>query len=337
MLRPRQILETFGQRHPGAWRALDNLRAGRLGAWPVYVYAPLDLAGVALATAQRTAGRPLPSHTWEIIAPAQELAGLAAWRVTQQVFRFDPDLYQALLETPIAGLIPGAHFRRLPAWGVYVETPGLCAPLVGGGETPVHGTFAWLDWRADRREDILTLGLDTDLQLAVGYVPLVGSLDEGLAQVEADWREGRAAGVADSAVPDGFAAAARSVYGRLLSLLLYLCADDADYQRPPWPAPRRTKKGLRLFPPDQPSIWTVGERIGAVLRHATDPREPGTAAADGHRSSPRAHVRAAHWHSFWRGARDGERERVVRWLPPILVGADGVTGLPVTVRPVRAH
>jgi len=337
MLRPRQILETFGHVHPGSWRALEDLRQRRAGAWPAYVYAPLDMAGVALATAHCAAGRALPSHAWEIVAPALELAGLAAWRATQQVFRFDPDLYTALLETPIAGLIPGEHFRRLPAWGVYVETPGLCAPLIGGGDAPVHGAFAWLDWRADRCEDILTLGLDTDVQLAIGHVPLVGTLEEGLAQVEAEWREGIAAGVAGGGIPDGFAAAAQSVYGRLLSLLLYLCAEDADYERPPWPVTKRTKKGLRLFPPDNPSVWRVGERIGAVLRHAAEAREPRALAMDGQRTSPRPHVRAAHWHSFWRGALDVERERVVRWLPPILVGADRVHGLPVTVRPVRDH
>ena len=139
MLRPRQILETFGHVHPGSWRALEDLRQRRAGAWPTYVYAPLDVAGVALAAAHRAAGRALPSHAWEIIAPALDLAGLAAWRATQQVFRFDPDLYTALLETPIAGLIPGEHFRRLPAWGVYVETPGLCAPLVGGGDLRCMG------------------------------------------------------------------------------------------------------------------------------------------------------------------------------------------------------
>lgn len=150
---------------PGAWRALDELRQRRASEWPAYVYAPLDVAGVALANAYRAAGKAMPKHAWELVAPALELAGLAAWRSTQQVFRFDQDLYQALLETPITGAIPGEHFRRLPAWGVYVETPGLTAPLVGGGETAVHGTFAWLDWRADRREDILTLGMDTDLQL----------------------------------------------------------------------------------------------------------------------------------------------------------------------------
>jgi hypothetical protein len=66
--------------------------------------------------------------------------------------RFDPDLYTALLVTPVAGDIPGEQFRRLPAWCVSVDTPCLTVPLVGGGDEPLHGVFAWLDWRKDRGE-----------------------------------------------------------------------------------------------------------------------------------------------------------------------------------------
>jgi hypothetical protein len=45
------------------------------------------------------------------------------------------------------------------------------------------------------------------------------------------------------------------------------------------------------------------------------------------------HVRAAHWHHFWKGPRDGARELVLRWLPPILVKMDEAPDL-ATVRSV---
>ena len=142
MSRPREVLNAFGRAHFGAWKALDRLRAARHREWPPYVYAPLDIAGLAIIEALHETRRPLPKEAWEVIGPASELAGLGAWRITtQQVYRFDPELYAALLATPITGEIPGDHFRRLPAWCVYVETPGLTVPLVGGGEEPLHGVF----------------------------------------------------------------------------------------------------------------------------------------------------------------------------------------------------
>ena len=291
MSRPREILNVFGRAHFGAWKALDRLRAARRTEWPPYVYAPLDIAGLAIVEALRETRQPLPKAAWEVIGPASELAGLGAWRITQQVYRFDPDLYAALLATPITGEIPGEHFRRLPAWCVYVETPGLTVPLVGGGEEPLHGLFAWVDWRKDRAEDVLTLGLDTDAQLAVGHVPLVGTLEAGLAQVEADWQEGLDAGIAGGAPPSGYAQAAKRTFGPILSLLLYLSAEDADHVRPAWPAPKRTKLGWRLFPADKPTVWDVGERIGAALRRSVADRGEPASHTDSGRASPRPHIR----------------------------------------------
>jgi len=59
---------------------------------PPCVLAPLDIAGLALIDALRETCPPLPTAAWEIIGPVSALAGLAAWRITQQVYRFDPDL-----------------------------------------------------------------------------------------------------------------------------------------------------------------------------------------------------------------------------------------------------
>lgn len=64
----------------------------------------------------------------------------------------------------------------------------------------------------------------------------------------------------------------------MISLLLYLCSENADYARPPQPRAKRTKRGLRLFPPDKPNTWDVGTRIGAQLRCAQAAREQGDGA-----------------------------------------------------------
>jgi hypothetical protein len=62
----------------------------------------------------------------------------------------------------------------------------------------------------------------------------------------------------------------------------------------------------------------VGERIGTALRRSVpDKGAPGSATDSG------------------RGPLEGERSRVVRWLPPILVNADAPANLPVAVRPVN--
>ncbi|RMF85262.1 MAG: hypothetical protein D6736_17640, partial [Nitrospinota bacterium] len=108
----------------------------------------------------------------------------------------------------------------------------------------------------------------------------------------------------------------------------------------------KTKKGLRFFPPDQPRVWETGWRMGAALRAAQGPAsaEDVTAApaAEGEgpvskpRARPRPHIRRAHWHSFWRGPRQGPREVVVKWLPPIPVAVERKAPIVPTVRQVEA-
>ena len=51
----------------------------------------------------------------------------------------------------------------------------------------------------------------------------------------------------------------------MISLLLYLCSENADYARPPQPRAKRAKRGLRLFAPDKPNTRDVGTRISELL------------------------------------------------------------------------
>ena len=123
-----------------------------------------------------------------------------------------------------------------------------------------------------------------------------------------------------------------------MSLLLYLCADDAEIGdgslRPCNPAPKRTKQGWRLFAADKPTTWDIGTRLGAALRKATLKAKGEHFADDpaaGH-ARPRAHGRRAHWHTYLTGS--GRSERRLKWLSPIPVNVDDVDNLPATVRPV---
>ena len=61
------------------------------------------------------------------------------------------------------------------------------------------------------------------------------------------------------------------------------------------------------------------------------------ASAQGAHSSPRPHVRAAHWHTFWVGPRNAkfpERKPIIRWLPPIPIGMDWKKELPTNIHMV---
>ena len=116
---PKTVTREIMQRWPNAWRQADVFREARgadgIPDWPDWCYLPIH-AGVAIATQ----GRPNPEiqlSVWPAL-----ISGIAAWRVTQGVYRFDPDLFRMLIEQPMEGAIPCDALYRLPEWGVYIET-----------------------------------------------------------------------------------------------------------------------------------------------------------------------------------------------------------------------
>jgi hypothetical protein len=325
--RPRQHVAAIGKRYPDAWRQVDDFRADRgrgLPDWPDWCFLPL--AGAYAIVSGGGDNRVGPALAGDV----GRLGAVAAWRVSQGIYRYDPALYEALIETPVTGDLPCDVIYRLPEWCVYLETPD----LTWNGDA-LHGAFGHLEWDANSGREELRLVLDT----ATGLIPIpmhlgAWTLDKALARmIDTAQVWATASGIT---LPTSGRDALRQTVEPIVSLLLYLCSSNADLPaRPERPRPKRTKAGWRLFPADKATTWDVGERIGAALRRAYQQSETDQRAIDPQtgRARPRAHVRRAHWHTYLTGA--GRQTRTLKWIPPIAVNVDDVDDLPATVRPVR--
>lgn len=340
----RAALEHFSARYPGIWPIVDEIRqtpvACQFSREVPYVFLTLGGARAALRTwaARNKHTGPLPTFSGdtESWVPACELKQFASWRPTQGIYRFDPTLYDALVNTSLEGEIPSELLHRLPEWSVYVETPGLMAPLAKGGFQPLIGFWATLEHIDGEGFDTIQLGFRTANGLGVNHFPLKGTLDESIRVIIEEWRDRHSDGTAQRTVPEGYADMAHQLFTPILSLLLYLCADEseigAERERPVRPEPKRTKRGLRLFPAEHPRTWDVGVRMGAALRAAYRAQDSAESLATGRHVRP--HVRRAHWHTFLAGR--GREEKRVKWLPPIPVNLGDVSALPATIRPVKS-
>ncbi|EKA7659286.1 hypothetical protein OL397_004460 [Salmonella enterica] len=219
------------------------------------------------------------------------LSGLAAWRATQGIYRFDPDLYAALITTPVDRL-PAEVLTLLPEWGVYVETPG---------HDRFTGFFAHCDYDPRSKSPELRLLLDTVDNLIPVAIPVMnGMLSDAI----------------DTATP-GFGKQLADMCQPLVSLVLYICSVSADFGHYTAfrPMPKKTKRGLRLFPPDKSTVINTGERIGSVLRASRQiSQNSAPAVPTGRTVQP--HVRRAHWHGYWSGT---PRKLSIRWMHPVLV------------------
>ena len=260
------------------------------------------------------------------------IASIYQWRAGKGVYRFDPELYKALITQSLNGNIPNECLYRLPEWAVYVETPGLTIY-----NRTVAGFIAHMDFNLhDKSVDLQFLLFWKDaIQPKPIALPLGdGGLSEALDRLDAidslfNIPRDRQIGVSD---------AYRKALSSMMQLVLYLCSDQPDM--PSIPRPRQTFSG-GVRSPSEVRQWDVGERIGAALRKASscpdrsqsENEDQSTEGAKGH-ARPRAHIRSAHWATYWTGPRSGQQTPILRWIPPLPINMDWNKQIPTVVHAV---
>lgn len=253
------------------------------------------------------------------LAVSVDLARLSAigmWRYSQGIYRYDADLLAALADSDLSGELPSNLFRRLPEWCVYIETPGLTLL-----DSELYGFWAHLEWDFNLQREELRLVMNTDLGLFVqplhlGNWSIEEALHKTLEFTVANAQEHGLTGLGDMDI-----LARRSLLAELkplISILLYLCSEEPDFDpsrtpqfRPSRPALKNGKRGRYIFTPDKPKVFPVGGRVGPMLRNAIEYDVTGRTV--------KAHLRRGHWHGFWKGPRTGIRNFIYHWISPLIV------------------
>jgi len=339
--RAKDMLTELARVYPNIWQKVDSARSLKelnCSAWSDWCFLPIAIADKILTTEYGQSPQ-------SAAADAGVIACLAAWRISQGIYRFDDDLFSEITNTPFSGEIPTDVLYRLPELCVYVEIPESC-DFQSENCGKVYGFFSYVD--GYQGEDFLCITIDGErarqtIGVAIGPWTLSEAIDRAHGCSIASYKEaGLQYSEYDAAISTSDLVA--DALSPFINLILYLCSDSAEIgpteRRPGHPIPKRTKKGLRYFPPEKPAEWNVGVRIGAALRLSQSAHEKGFDDPLGAgRSRPRPHVRRAHWHGYWRGPRDPERvdERhyELRWIPPLAINVDNYELLPATIRPVK--
>jgi hypothetical protein len=311
--RPLHIMRDVLRMYPSVSRLIEQLLVARgreLPNWPAWCFLPIagwyQILCVTFGIHEPTTGRDVA-----------QLAALGTWRYCQGIYQFSPELLEALVDSPISGDLPSNVLFRLPEWCVYIETPGMTCY----GRN-LHGFWAHLEHDVNTGRAELRFLFDFADGMLVSMLHLgqwsvekavTRALDEAVLQATMRGTE----------VPFGIESAALEMAQEmtpLVSIVLYLCSSEPDIDgrvpglTPGYPHLRKTKKGFRLFEPEKPRLWRVGEKIGEQLRQAHQSIPTGRTVA--------THIRRAHWHGFWTGPRTGERNFVYHWIPPLVVGSE---------------
>lgn len=342
--RAKTRLDQIGKGYAWAWQVADVAREEI--TWPAHIFVPTREYAMIAGDTLRRYGKPADVQ-W-LIDQGEEYWGqliaaaitFSAWRMTQGIYRIDPAVYRALVDTPIDGDIPVSVLQQMPEWCIYIEAGDL--PMADGGT----GYGAWVRHDiSDTGLPMLAITLDVDTQDA-GLPPTQhlifdgGSLADAIQAARTAWTAAGGRQLNDHAAVDRVLPWAEPI----INLLLYVCCSGYDITgkrgQPGNPEPKRTRRdGWRLFAADGVSVWDVGVRMGAALRAAYHAAETGQHQG----GSVRGHIRRAHWHGFRSGKRvndDGtpipaeKRPFHLKWLPPIAVNLDGVDETPATIRRV---
>ena len=338
----------------------DIVQDARRGGcnWPPYIFVPLievyeAAMGYVAQSPELLKIRGDPTDSFIKLFYSANM--WAAWRGTQGIYRFHPQVYQPLIDTPMEGDIPADVLKRLPEWAIYVETPGLSIPsFLRHPEMTLYGVWAKIDVGLNGRE-MLTLIVDKDDKNITDRVMPLGctlyldmpSVESAISKTVREKRNlgGRSENYVNTVV-DGMSAWVKPV----VNLLLFICTQN-DFSRdsttslPQNPVPKKTKRGMQIFVPEKATTWDVGVRFGNAIQRALRDAVDAPAPDEGGTKRPRPHIRRAHWHGYRSGARltpDGQpipaeaRRFDLRWLAPIPVKIDLEDGeLPAVIHPVK--
>lgn len=283
--------------------------------WPKWCFLPMA-AWYSIISAHYNSDR-LSTDT---ITDVSKLAALGTWRYSQGIYRINDELRHELIKSQLNGNIPSNVLYRLPEWCMYIETPN----LTWQGEC-LHGCWVHLEWDINAKRTELRFLLDCE-HSSVPFPIHLGdwtiedavnkSIDEslkqaqiaGLPSLESNKNENET--IVQEVTP-------------LISFLLYLCSEEPEIDddrepgtSPSLPIPKKTKRGATLFPAKKPRVWSVGTKIGEALKND---KEKTSNQTTGDRTV-KTHLRRAHWHGFWTGARTSQRKFIYKWIPPIIVG-----------------
>ena len=353
--RPCKIVAYYNKKYPNIGQMADQMRTAKIASGALSASAPCFLnlkSWLNIVHPTNPEETPVIAQSgFELCNKAtaygyddyynrgNEVVALAAaitWSKTRIGLRFDRDMYEALMRTPLIGDLPSEVLLHPPHWCLYIYTPGL---FTGGMR--VHGAYIFLDRDEGSEITNWVFVLDRD-----DWTLCHGALQLG------PWSLERA--ISQALDPDSFspgmetefrrhAEVARAVLEPLMSMYLYVCSKNPDItgegaQRPEYPQPTNTRRrGPRYYPPELARTWDVGVRIGTAIREAAKRPTLSTVGADTNgRARPRAHPRCAHWHHYWVGKlKSPARKCEVRWLHPTLVNVDDPNLLPMVIRPVK--
>lgn len=253
--------------------------------------------------------------TWPTVASV-----LCPWRYSQRVYRFDADLFKQLTDKPGVSALPVETLLRMPDWSIYIDWAHVHG--IAHNLRLYCGAWVQVGIEPDGSVELRAAFHAPDSSVIIQVLPLMRGLSFA-ETIRANADTYTMSTAADAEPTDieieRVIELTTELIGRVIPLALFLCSDEPEVERLRVETSerlsyRKSKSGLALRTPKRPRVYDVGEEFGRKIRSFD--RE--TRAAKGGGKTP--HIRRAHWHTYMTGPRNAEQMRVMRWIPPLMIG-----------------
>lgn len=328
---PLALVRLWPKMTKDCYRQLDHCRAAKDRSemnWPDYCLLPINAAYTYLVHV-------INLSDTDAAAACAELTACWTWRQNKIIYYFDADMANALADqaedVTDTDILPADLLMHLPYPCVYIKAPGLLEHM--------DGFWAWMDFDTNRNGPELRIQwvfdtLDGSLPQVLHIIPGATLHDCFLDTIQTTLEHTKA--LVDVSKP----ADSCRIILKAIQLLLYILADNADIADEPEPLrvvdnrkPRQSKPAIKDKAGDV-MAKNVGVRIGAAFRQSRSGRKNNTGDT-GTGSAKRPHMRRGHWHHYWRGPMQGDRELVLRWTAPTMIHGEIGVGDSVVVYPVK--
>ena len=306
---PLAFLKKFSEKYAWIWKPLDECCASKgqdLPDWNNACELPIA-ATASIASAIFPVDPDFPATA----------ACLYAWRKHKEMYTFDRDLADMLMEQADKDLeVPIDILLTLPypcLWIQYEKSKGV---------------FVWIEHDMNTFELELRI-LEVDESGVIDNIPvhlISGGTILDAINASLDVSEKELKSKEFSVLKSTIASVQSKKVSKYMQLILYICAENKDEQEnaeqkaiyKPSQVPKDAFRELRK--------WDVGFRVGNTIRkykseHKEDsPRIERT----GSHVSKRPHTRRGHYHHYWIGSdKDNSRKIILKWVAPMFIGGQG--------------
>ncbi|MDC4147571.1 hypothetical protein [Acinetobacter baumannii] len=293
----------------------ENKKVESLVTWDDWIYSALDCYAPNWKKGLKI-GEPIPDHLINNLpCPTGELVSLGSWMLTKNIYRFVDDVAQELVKSKFEGNLPN-FLINVSDLCIYVQTDNFDLKFK---ENKIYGVIFTVTELCYQKVLVSTVFLDTGLSRTIVLVLNEDKpIEDCLSDFIDEFHDDRA--VLDQSEIDEY----QSLQKQLINILLWFSLSKPDYQ-PLIPENHTEKTGLqiikrqpRLFEAQKYKPFMAGNETAKQIKIVKD--QLNEYKSQNAKVQRRPHLRRAHYHLYWYGAKGSYEKYEFKWIPITLVG-----------------